>query len=329
MKRKVPLYYLLIGFILCAAITLFSSYTYFKHEELVDDGMNQSQQNCPYKIERLKGYKYIRPLIYVQSECESPSLSNIHQELQTAIDNYKQIGILTSASVYLRVFGHGDWTCINDTETFRPGSLMKVPELITFLRENELHPGSLDRIVKFEHPFPLLKNPVYTSKSIEVGKSYSIRELLHYMISYSDNNATMLLNSIINSDMFRHTFTDLGLKEPVITATDYPVTSKDYSLFFEELYNAGYLTIEDSESAFELLSTCNFTQGLVAGLPPGTTIAHKFGEAGNGNIHELHESGIIISGNKRYQITIMTKGSDLSQQADIIKNLSKLVYDRV
>ena len=330
MTRKVPLYYLFIGISLCSIITLLSSYTYFKHEELsLVDNMTPSQQSCTYKIKRLHGYKFIRPLVYVQSECESPNLSNVRQELQTAIDNYKQIGTISSASIYLRVFGHGEWTCINDTETFRPGSLMKVPELITFLRENELHPGTLDKVVKFERAFPQIKNPVYTSNSIEVGKSYTIRELLRYMITYSDNNATMLLNRIMNSDMFIHTFTDLGLKAPIITASDYPITTKEFSLFFEELYNAGYLTIEDSEFAVELLTTCNFSNGLVAGLPPGTTIAHKFGEAGNGEVHELHESGIIISGNKRYQITIMTKGAELSKQAEIIKNLSKLVYDRV
>ena len=112
-------------------------------------------------------------------------------------------------------------------------------------------------------------------------------------------------------------------------ASDYPISSKNYSLFFEELYNAGYLTIEDSEYAVELLTKCNFKDGLTGGIPNDAMIAHKFGEAGDNNIHELHEAGIIISGNKRYQVTVMTKGKDLKQLSDVIKNISKVVYQKV
>ena len=330
MKQKIPRYYLIFSIPLVSLITILVCYFIFNNKiQAAVENTPPTEQNCSYVIKRLKGYTYIRPLVYIQSRCQSESLFPVRDAVQQLIDGYKQAGVLTSASVYLRVFGHGDWVCINDTETYRPGSLLKVPELITFLRENELHPGLLDKMIKYDHIYQSNKSVVFTSKSIELGKSYSIRELLRFMIEYSDNNATILLNNCMDANQFKKTFTDLGLKEPSMQASDYPVTSKDYSLFFEELYNAGYLTIEDSENAVELLTKCNFKDGLMCGIPQDALIAHKFGEAGDNNIHELHEAAIIISGNKRYQITVMTKGKDLKQLSDVIKNISKIVYQKV
>ena len=329
-RKSIPRYYLFIFIPITSLVTLLVCYYIFcKKIQSIVDNTPPVAENCSYVIKRLRGYTFIRPLIYIQSRCQSENLFPLRDEVQQVIDIYKRSGDLTSASVYLRVFGHGDWICINDAETYRPGSLLKVPELITFFRENELHPGTLDKMIKYEHPFVSNKNVVYTSKSIELGKSYTIRELLRYMIEYSDNNATILLNNCMDSKQFKKTFTDLGLKEPSMEASDYPISSKDYSLFFEELYNAGYLTIEDSEAAVELLTKCDFKDGLLGGLPPNTSVAHKFGEAGDDNIHELHESGIINSGNKRYQITVMTKGKNLTKLSDVIKNISKLVYQKV
>ena len=330
MKHKIPRYYLVFSLPLACLITVIVCYFIFnrKFQEVLYN-TPAATENCSYVIKRLKGYTFIRPLIYIQSRCQSENLFPVRDVLQQLIDGYKQAGILTSASVYLRVFGHGDWICINETETFRPGSLLKVPELITFLKDNELHPGILDKVIKYDQPYNSNKSVVYTSKSIELGKSYSVRELLRYMIEYSDNNATILLNSCINENQFKKTFTDLGLGEPSLQSNNYPITSKDYSMFFEELYNAGYLTSEDSENAVELLTKCDFKEGLTAGIPNDALIAHKFGEAGINNIHELHEAGIIIAGNKRYQVTVMTKGKDLKQLSDVIKNISKVVYQNV
>lgn len=37
------------------------------------------------------------------------------------------------------------------------------------------------------------------------------------------------------------------------------------------IYNAAYLTINDSENAAELLTQCDFKDGIVKSLPPGTS----------------------------------------------------------
>jgi beta-lactamase class A len=146
------------------------------------------------------------------------------------------------------------------------------------------------------------------------------------MIKYSDNKATILLESNMKSEVLQKLFTDLGLEAPNIYATQYFFTTSQYSLFIRAIYNACYLSINDSEFAAKLLSECNFKDGIVSGLPKGTPIIHKFGESGNQVEKQLHESAIIYANNKPFLLTIMTKGKENKTLSRLIKEVTNTVY---
>ena len=92
------------------------------------------------------------------------------------------------------------------------------------------------------------------------------------------------------------------------------------------LYNGSYLNKENSEIGAELLSQCDFKRGLIAGLPQGTKVAHKFGESGKINEQHLSESAIIYINNSAYVLTVMTSGKDYKKLPEIIKEISANVY---
>lgn len=283
--------------------------------------------NCRPNAVRLGGYEYIRPILFGQDLCEAQGLKPVKNELETLINSYETSGAISSASVYLRLFNNGDWISIGESFQYNPGSLLKVPELITFMKMREKDKGLLDKTVAYTEPLVLKKQAHYLSKSIEVGKTYTIRELLYYMIAYSDNNATMLLNQRMDLAIFKKVFTDLGMHDPDMTKNDIPITAKEYSLFMRVLYNATYLNIEDSEYCTELLSHSDFTKGLVSGLPKEIKVAHKFGEANDGMNAHLSESGIVYINNTAYLLTVMTKGKDDAQLPGVISSISRKVYE--
>jgi beta-lactamase class A len=228
--------------------------------------------------------------------------------------------------VYLKEFNNNGWTGINVDEKFLPGSLMKVPELIAYLKMNELRPGTLDRIISYDHADNLDRHTNFNSKAIQVGKKYTVRELLKYMIKYSDNQATNLLNENIDIKIFGKVFSDLGLATPDWKSPCFPISAKEYSVFMRALYNGSYLNKENSEIGAQLLSECDFNMGLVAGLPKGAKVAHKFGEAGDRNGQQLSESAIVYLDNNCYVLTVMTAGKDYKQLPEIIKEISASVY---
>ena len=331
LAKKVPFYFVILAFAIPTMISIFG-FCYFNTksnaEIAADEEMLSFQNSCSnLKIKRLGGYQYIRPLLFAEPTCESTLLTQYKPDIESIIENNKSQGNISSASVYIREFSNAEWISINETEKYSPGSLLKIPELITFYKMNEKTPGILNRKVLYNKNFAADKHPTYLSKHITLGQTYTIRELLEYMIVYSDNNATMLLNSIIDQSAFKRTFTDIGLKEPDFKASQYPISACDFSIFMKELFNASYLTKEDSEACLNLLSQSDFKQGLLSGLPEGCATAHKFGEGGFDNSPNFSESAIVYCGKRPYLVTIMTKGNDMKKLPKVVGDISKKVFE--
>ena len=289
-----------------------------------------TDNSCAVKVKRLGGYNYIRPVLFVDKECESDKLLPVKQSISTIIDEYKRIGTLNSASIFLKEYTNNEWIAVNNNEKFLPGSLMKVPQLIAFLKMEEANPGILDKQLVYSAVDNTIdKHPKYVSKTIQVGQKYTVRELLKYMIMYSDNNATTLLFKNMDISTFKKVFTDMGLQVPDLTAQNYPITAKDFSIFMRVLYNSSYLNNKNSEFATELLGKCNFNEGLVGGLPSNIRVAHKFGEAGDPVEKNLSEAAIIYLDNNPYILTVMTKGKDVTKLPEVIKQISATVYQKM
>jgi beta-lactamase class A len=290
-------------------------------------GLPAGKGQCAYEIDRSGGYRFIKPIVDAKQECESDKYQPVKEDIANLIKTYKANGALTSASVYLQDFKENDWIGYNDTERYNPGSLLKVPLLIAYLKMAENHPGLLDTELRFDKEYHYDKNPVFLSKVIKFGNAYTIRDLLHYTIAYSDNNANNVLFDHVDFPVLQKVFTDLGIRSPDWGAPNWPLSPKEYSVFMDAIFNASYLSKKDSEFASELLSECDFTDGMKHNLPDSLLMIHKFAEAGTSTEKEFHESGIIYLHNSPYLLTIMTKGSDMKKLPGIVANLSKMVYD--
>jgi beta-lactamase class A len=287
---------------------------------------NTAEDN--YKISSQKGYALIKPILWAKPIRESQIFAPLKAQILNLMEKDERQGKLATASVYLYSFSDGEWTCINPNESFNPGSLIKVPLLITYLKEAEKDPKLLDKKILCEN-FGYIPTQTYETNTINPGHTYTVRELLHYMIAYSDNNATNLLNKNMDVNSFRKTFTDLKIPEPDLHDYDYIINAKRYSRFFMVLYNATYLSRASSEYALKLLTECDFKDGLVKGIPGNVPIAHKFGEWGNKKIHlaELHESGIIYLNDRHYLVTVMTRGTNTKDLGEEVSKISQLAYD--
>ena len=324
--KKIPLYYTL-GVVLLTATIAYSVTYYFDNKEknkILE--LSNASNSCTYNIERLDGYPFIKPIMFVDDICEGDNLATMKKEITNLIENYKNYQGVISASVYLKEFSHNEWIGVNEEEKYEPGSLFKVPILIAYLKMNEEHPGVLDKEILFNQQFSIDKVVAYKSKSIQLGKSYKVRELLKFMIEYSDNNATALLNNNLKPEVLLKLFKDLELELPNISAKQYFFTVKQYSLFMRAIFNATYLSIDDSEYAAELLNKCDFKDGIRKGVPASVKMAHKFGESGTPTEKQLHESAIIYLENKPYLLTIMTKGKDNASLSKLISEISAMVY---
>src|SRR5581483_7581107 len=267
-------------------------------------------------------------------DCVNPETSAIGSlnvskfQLTDFVDNIVNSGRVDSLSVYVRDLNNGPWVGVNESEQFIGGSLLKVPILIAYLKLSESDPSVLSKAIAYKNV--IADNTQYFSsgKQIEVGKTYTVKDLLDYLIKYSDNNAAELLSGNLPSESFDDVFEALGQGRPNVNEP-YPVNTVTYSGFFRILFNASYLSKADSETALKMLTETTFTKGITYLLPSGITVAHKFGERGDENVDQLHDCGIVYYPNHPYLLCIMSTGKNFDSMASAIASVSKFVYDQI
>lgn len=277
------------------------------------------------------GYSLISPLLecYTQKS-DAPENTRIQKKVEQVIDEKTHNGSITNASVYFRDLGNGPWFGINEDEKFTPASLLKVSILISYYKMIEANPSLLDNKFLAEDDYiPSATQNIIPTREIEVGKEYSVKELLDLMITESSNHATQILLKSLPESQVNETYLDLGIEIPSLQNTENYMSVKDYSSFFRVLYNASYLNKQYSEEALELLSRSKYKKALVAGLPEDVLVAHKFGEREYNGLKQLHDCGIIYKQDKNYLLCVMTRGKDFNTLSSVIKDISKIVFDNV
>jgi len=268
----------------------------------------------------------IHPLLLADLSSEATRFSPLKWELTKSIQEWEKQGVISSVSIYLKDLNTSDWMSVGGEAGYLPGSLMKVPIMIYYLREEQEHRGVLKQEYLYVKPKNGFPSQEYRGDSISPGRKYTVAELLRYMIDESDNNATYLLSIHIDQDKYRRLFLDLDIPPYELQNNAYNITARQYSKFFRVLYNATYLNEELSAYALKILSGCNFKEGLVKEIPKGIIVAHKFGERGINYDMDFSESAIVYYHSQPYLLTIMTRGRDVKQQTELVSELSREIF---
>ncbi len=256
----------------------------------------------------------------------------LRDALLVKINEFKTAGTISNLSVYFRDLDHGPRFGIGEYDKFHPASLRKVPIMIAYLHLADLDPDLLDQTLSFTGALKINANVEKSEQTIEPNTPYTIRELLRKMIVYSDNYSYTLLTNELNVTppiVPYYTFRDLGVRRMMMDPGGNFISIDSYSGLFAVLYNTGYLSRDMSEYALELLSEVTFDDGLVAGVPKNTVVAHKFGERHEGSETELHDCGIVYHPAMAYVLCVMTTGTDFQAQKSAIAEMSGMVYGTV
>ena len=295
--------------------------------------VSNHSEDSSKQVRQSGNYQYINPLL----ECEIAEGSidvrkeNFHADLEKFIEALKEENKLTEMSVYFRDLNNGPAFGINTEGKFFPASLLKVPVMMVYYHLAEERPDLLKEQIFFDAPVDLGVNQgIIPRISLEAGTSYTIEQLIERMIVYSDNQALRLLSEKIPTEELQNLFTMIGADTSVIRDAHAKLTVKEYAGFFRILFNSSYLSRNFSEHALKVLSFTDYHDALPAGVPQDMKVSHKFGEAGtNWNEHQLHDCGIVYVPQHPYLICIMTRGRDIGNLKDSIRETSRFVYQKV
>ena len=297
----------------------------------------KEKQITSYNLQRLylNSSGLVNPLILVENSAGGDSkLESIKYSIQEYIDKCKQRGDASNVSVYLRDLNKGTWIGIDEDKNYAAASLIKMPLMLVYLKTAEQRPAILSEEIKYDTTIEEVPQNVIPEDTVKLGNTYTVEQLLDYMIRYSDNAAGSLLLKNIDTKLIVDLYSNLQLPVPDFTEYDYQVSAKTFATFFRVLYNATFLNEYFSSKALKLLSKTDFSGGIVASVPADIVVAHKFGERRYANKMfssegtQLHDCGIVYYPKGPYLICVMTKGSDFNTLKGIIKDISKIVYEQ-
>ncbi len=281
-------------------------------------------------------FQFINPILLCSASDgdQSASLAGIRSRVVAVVNQDRGLGLAQTIGVYYSELNSSQWFGVNENEKFTPGSLLKLPVLIAYFKKAETDPAVLTKSYLYSGTTDedALQNFKPTA-GIQAGKRYTALELLHAMITQSDNNAAQLLLQHVDVDILDKTYEMLKFSPPTSPLAINFISPKTYSYFLRVLYNASYLTREFSEQALAMLSENNFAYGLRSGVPAEVKISDKFGERilqdQTPAVNELHDCGVVYYPEHPYVLCVMTRGAKLANLPAAIKDVSAAVYTSV
>lgn len=330
LRRRVPLYSIILAWATGAAGTVLFMSSAQSEKPIAKAHVRElapSSAGCDYRITRLGGFGHARPVLSVEPSCESNRFATLKARLTSLIDSTRRIGTISRASVYVRDFEKAEWMQINGLERYEPGSLMKVPTMLAKLMMTEKDPAEATRTYRLDKDVPLPVQQFPPSHELELNKEYGLMDLLRYSIQYSSNRAEFVLLRSTGEDRYRDLLLSIGLHDFPHGSSSYPISAPEYAQFFKALYNASALSPRNADLALDLLARSDFMHGIRNGIPAGIEVASKFGETGDGDHRQLHEAGIVYTGNRPYLVVVMSEGSDSMAMARFIAQVSGSVFE--
>ncbi len=215
-------------------------------------------------------------------------------------------------------------------EPVAAASVIKIPILLDYFRA--VGEG------KFKPEDPLIYELIHqTGGSGELqykvpGFDIPSLEVARTMIQISDNSSTnMFIDYLGGTDELNERFRRMGLRDtylknwlPDLTGTN-KISTRDMATALYNIAYTPYLCGSCQEQALDILKGTRNKRLIPAGLPPGTTVAHKTGDIGE----SLGDSALVLlPGNDAYLLSIQIERpfNDYGAKTMII-DISKMVYE--
>jgi beta-lactamase class A len=245
-------------------------------------------------------------------------------------------------SVVARRLDAADAFALRGEVVFHAASTMKVPVMIELYRQAAEGRVPLDTPVPVVNEFRSVVDGSPFTLSAEddseptlyaaLGQPRPARELCALMITRSSNLATNLLIDRLGVERIQETVERLGgagmtVRRKLEDGKAYEqglnntTTARGLAALMEAIASGRAVSPAASREMVEILKRQAFRDGIPAGLPPGTVVAHKTGE-----ISSVNHDAAIIFGPHPYVLVVLVRGRDASVREPVIAEVARQVH---
>ena len=242
----------------------------------------------------------------------------------------------------------GEQLFIKPDESFHAASTMKVPVMMEVFRQAKAGKLSLDDRITVKNDFISIADGSHYSLSPDsdseaslygkIGRTESIRDLLHLMIDSSSNFATNLLVERVTADGIMELMKRAGARNIRVLrgvedgrafeqGLNNTTTARDLMIILRLIGERRAISRDASDEMIRVMLDQKFNEGIPAGLPPGVKVAHKTGSITKVN----HDAAIVYPpGRKPYVLVILTRGiADDKHAHGLMADISREIYRAV
>jgi beta-lactamase class A len=218
--------------------------------------------------------------------------------------------------VYVKDLTSSKGAALNADKVFNAASVFKLEVMYEVFRQRDLGLLSFDELLEITDYYASFD---LGTLKLDVGQSESIAEALYYMTSVSDNVSAVLLQDRAGAGNINSTMAALGLRNTGLFTEGIPATAQDMGILLEAIAKGPDVDDRSREEMLQLLQNETFDNGVVAGVPRGTKVAHK-----TGNWSDATNDAAIVFGPKGPYVLVVL--SDADHESAVIRAISELVY---
>jgi beta-lactamase class A len=277
----------------------------------------------------------------VSTRAPSQTLT-IDQKLSADIEERIRKSGADVAIAFATLDGHIAYS-FHAEESYHAASTMKIPVMIELFHQERQGKLELDDALLVKNEFhSLADGSIYTLDPADdsetdlykaAGRTRTLRQLCEQMITASSNLATNLLIEKLGVENIRATVHSLhadgmnvlrGVEDNKAFSKGLNNTTTAHGLLqlLDAIARGDAVGQESSREMIEILERQKFNEGIPAGLPPGTRVAHKTGE-----ITKIHHDAAIVFLPKPFVLVILVRGlADTKESAALMADITRLIY---
>ncbi len=171
-----------------------------------------------------------------------------------------------------------------------------------------------------------------------IGRTLKVKELTHHMIATSSNLATNLLIDVIGLEEMQRILAPLhldgvelrrGVEDELAwqAGINNRVTANGLLQALRLIVEERAFSADVGQRMLDILHQQQFKDGIPAGLPEGTRVAHKTGEISTA----AHDAGIVFLPDREpYVLAVLTQWPpDAGRRREVIARISQSVFEHL
>jgi len=228
-------------------------------------------------------------------------------------------------------------------KSFHAASTMKLPVMIELYRQARAGTLSLDDSIPIRNEFhSIVDGSPYklsagddseTEVYATVGGTMTLKQLCEVMITVSSNFAANLLIEKLGVENIRRTVTALGAggmqvlrgvedQKAFDKGLNNTTTARGLMVLLDRIGHGQAVDPRADADMMAILKRQKFNDAIPAGVPPGTSVAHK-----TGNITGIHHDAAVVFAPRPYVLVVLVRGiDDQKKSAALMADLSRAVY---